>query len=140
MDPSGLNTLFVQAKALPLGDRRRLARRIAYSIAADARALVPDRYNNAERYVRTMNELVGAEITRSDRTPRMFYARAIVAHTMRAVGYERPVIAETLRMSPSGLTYLYHRAEDFIDLPASYPQAVKLYNDYLSKLNDDEIQ
>lgn len=139
MDTSGLKTILAQAKALPVKDRRRLARSIAYSIAADARAILPERHDTAERYLLTMNRIVGADITRSGRTPRMFAARAIVVHTMRAVGFDRERIMETLRVSPSTITYLCHRAEDFVDLPAAYPAEVRLYNDYLKQIADDEI-
>ena len=139
MDKAGLTYDEVKAAALslPMKERRRLSLELGRSLAQEARKAAPRRFNLATIYVSEMEYLIGESITRRDRTHLLVCARFIVAFTMRQAGFERYEIAEALNLKYDAPSYAYLRIRDYLSLPESYPKEVKLYNDYITKIHEN---
>lgn len=88
----------------------------------------------ANRYVKVMSDVVGANILLKSRKQMLVWARNMVAYQLRLDGYSLPTIGRLLDLDHSTVLHCERQVNRMLMTPVMYENEVEIWNEFQKQL------
>ena len=97
----------------------------------------PDRIKDkrANRYVKLMSDIVGANILLKSRKQILVWARNMVAYQLRLDGYSLPAIGRLLDLDHSTVVHCEQQVRRMLLAPSMYEDEAEVWEEFQKQLN-----
>ena len=89
----------------------------------------------ANRYVKVMSDIVGANILLKSRKQILVWARNMVAYQLRLDGYSLPAIGRLLDLDHSTVVYCEQQVRRMLLAPSMYEDESEVWEEFQKQLN-----